>query len=77
MARGVLGLVCVPASWVCYVPVRSHTLAFPLLLLSRFGCSSGIMWITPTALPLLRDPVVSHLAGADVRKVSTKLAAER
>ena len=77
MAWGVLGLVCVPASWVCYEPVRSHTLAFPFLLLSRSGCSSGITWIIPAALPLLRDPAVSHLAGAGILKTSTKLAAER
>lgn len=30
VAWGVLGLVCVPASWVCYELVRSHRLAFPL-----------------------------------------------
>lgn len=69
--------LCQPASWVCYEPVRSHTLVFAPLLLSRSGCSSGITWITPTALPLLRDPAVSHLAGAARSKMSMKLAAER
>lgn len=44
---------------------------------SRSGCSSGVARIIPAALALLRDPAVSHLAGAGKSKIRVKSAAER